>query len=51
VRKLITDIAVVDVTAEGLVLREYMPGWTPQEIQAVTEPELVIADDLAEITL
>lgn len=51
VRKLITDIAVVDVTAEGLVLREYMPGWTPQEIQAVTEPALVIADDLAEITL
>lgn len=51
VHRIITDIAVIDVTERGLVLREHAPGWTPEEIQAVTEPELTIAEDLQEITL
>jgi 3-oxoacid CoA-transferase subunit B len=51
VKQLITDIAVIDLTPDGMVLREYMPGWTPEEIQAVTEPELTIPDEIAEITL
>jgi 3-oxoacid CoA-transferase B subunit len=51
VKMLITDIAVIDLTPAGAVLREYMPGWTPEQIQAVTEPELIIPDDIVEITL
>jgi 3-oxoacid CoA-transferase subunit B len=51
VDEIITDIAVIEVTRDGLVLREYMPGWTPEEIQAVTEPPLQIAPDLKEISL
>lgn len=51
VRRVITDISVIDVDADGLVLREIMPGWTPDEIRSVTGPDLAISPDLVEITL
>jgi 3-oxoacid CoA-transferase B subunit len=40
VNTIITDLAVIDVTAEGLVLREVAPGFTPDEVQQQTEPKL-----------
>ena len=43
---IITDIAVIEVTSEGLVLKEIAPDWTAEEVQALTEPKLKIADDL-----
>jgi 3-oxoacid CoA-transferase subunit B len=49
VHKIFTDMAVVDVTPDGLVLRETAPGFTAEEIQAVTEPRLIISPDLREI--
>jgi 3-oxoacid CoA-transferase B subunit len=51
VNLIVTDIAVIEVTAEGLVLNEFAPEWTPEEIQVVTEPELIIGPDCREITL
>lgn len=48
---IITDLAVIEVTTRGLVLREIAPGWTPEEVQALTEPKLIIAPDLKEIEL
>jgi 3-oxoacid CoA-transferase subunit B len=51
VSTIITNIAVIEVTPSGLVLKEVAPGWTPEEIQAVTEPRLVISPDLREIEL
>jgi len=48
---LVTDIAVIEPTKEGLVLKEYAPGWTAEEIQKLTEPTLILADDLKEIEL
>ena len=48
---IVTDLAVIKVTDAGLVLQEIAPGWTPQEIQALTEPTLTIAGDLKEIEL
>ena len=48
---IITDIAVIEVTDEGLVLKEMAPGWTVPEIQALTEPKLTVAKDLKEIEL
>lgn len=48
---IITDLAVIEVTPRGLVLREIAPGWIPQEVQAMTEPRLIIAEDLKEISL
>jgi 3-oxoacid CoA-transferase subunit B len=40
VKTIITDLAVMDVTPQGLVLREVAPGWTPTEVQQHTEPKL-----------
>ncbi len=48
---IVTDIAVIEVTKEGLVLKEMAPGWTPEEVQSLTEPKLIIAPDCQEITL
>jgi 3-oxoacid CoA-transferase subunit B len=51
VHRIITDMAVVDVTAAGLVLRELAPGVTQHEVQDRTEPKLLIAPDLREMAL
>jgi len=48
---IVTDIAVIDVTGDGLVLKEVAPGWSPEEVQRLTEPKLIIAPDCQEITL
>jgi len=48
---IITDVAVIEVTKEGLVLKEVAPGWAAEEVQALTEPQLIIAKDLKEIEL
>ena len=46
-----TDIAVIEVCPEGLVLRELAPGWTVEDVQALTEPQLLVAPDIKEIEL
>ena len=51
VKKIFTDIAVIDVTKQGLVLREVAPGWNAEEVQALTEPKLIVGEDLKEIEL
>jgi acyl CoA:acetate/3-ketoacid CoA transferase beta subunit len=48
---IITDLAVIEVTPQGLVLKEIAPGWLPRDVQEVTEPRLIIAEDLKEISL
>jgi 3-oxoacid CoA-transferase subunit B len=47
----VTDLAVIAVTPRGLLLREIAPGWKAEEVQALTEPRLIIAPDLKEIEL
>ena len=51
VKMIFTDLAVIDITQQGLVLREIAPGWTLEEVQALTESKLIIAEDLKEIEL
>ena len=48
---IVTDLAVIKVMEEGLLLKEIAPGWTVEEVQAVTEPRLILAEDLMEISL
>ena len=49
VDRIFTDIAVIDVTPQGLVLKEVAPGWTAGEVQEITEAPLIIADHLKDI--
>ena len=51
VERIISDIAVIDLTPDGPVLRELMPGWTPEEIQQVSEPTLIVPPEVEEMTL
>jgi 3-oxoacid CoA-transferase subunit B len=51
VNMIATDLAMIDVTSEGLVLREVTPGYTPEEIQALTEPKLKVSPNLKEISV
>jgi 3-oxoacid CoA-transferase B subunit len=50
VNTIITDLAVIDVTREGLRLREVAPSFTPDEVQHFTEPKLHHAGNVPEIT-
>ncbi len=45
VTTIITDLAVIDVTPEGLTLREVAPGFSPEEVQRHTEPRLLLPAD------
>jgi 3-oxoacid CoA-transferase subunit B len=41
VQRIITDLAVIDVTPDGLLLQEVAPGVTEEDVRARTEPELL----------
>ncbi len=51
VDRIITDIAVMDVRPEGLVLREVAPGWTAEEVQGLTDAKIIVPPDVEEMTL
>ena len=49
VTTIVTDLAVIDVTPEGLVLRETAPGWTAEEVQQLTEARLITSSRVPEM--
>ena len=51
VSMIVTDLAVIQCTAEGLVLKEVAPGWTAEEVQELTGARLTLAPDLKEYQL
>jgi 3-oxoacid CoA-transferase B subunit len=51
VNLIVTDVAVMEVTEAGLVLKEIAPGWMPEDVQAITEPRLIVSKDLVDIQL
>lgn len=46
---IITDLAVIDVKPDGLLLRETAPGWTAEEVQALTGAHLIARDCVPEM--
>lgn len=51
VKKIVTDLAVIDVTENGFVLRETAPGVTVEEVQAKTLGKLIVAEDVKEMVI
>jgi acetate CoA/acetoacetate CoA-transferase beta subunit len=47
----VTDLAVIEPTAEGLVLKELGPGVTVEQVIAATEATLIISPELREMSL
>lgn len=43
VKRIYTNLAVIDVTPDGLVVLEMIPGMTLEILQSVTEPKLTLA--------
>ena len=48
VKLVVTNLGLFEVTPKGFLLKEIAPGYTPEEVQAVTEARLIISDDLKE---
>jgi len=48
---IVTELGVIEVTQDGLLLREIAPGVTPEEVQKLTEPKLRIASPLQAISI
>jgi len=51
VHRIITDYAVLDVTPAGLQVVELAPGVSAEQVQALTEPRLIIPDGVARIAV
>ncbi len=51
VNTIVTELAVIEVTPEGLELREVAPEVTPEDVQRLTEPRLRVARNLKTITV
>ncbi len=51
VNMIFTDLAVMEVTPKGLLLKEVFPGLTPEIVQSVTGPKLIVSPDLKDIEL
>ncbi|MBR0600622.1 CoA-transferase, partial [Sinanaerobacter chloroacetimidivorans] len=46
---IITEMGVMEVTPEGIVLKELHPDYTVEQIQEATECKLIISPDLKEM--
>jgi 3-oxoacid CoA-transferase subunit B len=51
VKLIITDLAVIEVTPKGLLLKEVASGITAADVQSVTDAPLIVSPDLCEIKL
>ena len=49
VHRILTELATIDVTSDGLVLREVAQGVSARDVQEKTEPTLKVASDLSTI--
>ncbi|PYV26938.1 MAG: succinyl-CoA--3-ketoacid-CoA transferase [Acidobacteria bacterium] len=50
VNTIVTELAVIDVTAQGLLLKEIAPEATVEALRKLTEPQLQVGPDLKTIS-
>ena len=48
---IITDVAVLEVAGDGLLLTEVAPGWTADEVQNLSDARLTVSPELKEMEL
>jgi len=48
---IVTDLAVIRRTSEGLVLEEVAPAWTAEEVQGLTGARLIVSPSLGDFRL
>ena len=46
VNLIVTEMGVMEITPKGIVLRELNPEFTVEQVQAATEAQLIVAEDL-----
>ncbi|MCX2681220.1 CoA transferase subunit B [Galbibacter sp. EGI 63066] len=51
VKKIVSNLAVLEVTPEGFLLLERAPGVSVEEIQAATEGKLIVNGDIPEMVV
>ena len=51
VNKIITEMGVMEITPEGLLLTEINPNYTVEQVQAATEAPLIVAKDLKKMDI
>jgi len=51
VKKIVTELAVIEVTKDGFKLLERAPGVSVEEIQKATEGKLIIEDEIPEMEI
>jgi 3-oxoacid CoA-transferase subunit B len=51
VNAVVSELAFIEITPQGLVLKEVAPGVTPEDVQKVTEPLLKISPELRTMRL
>jgi 3-oxoacid CoA-transferase subunit B len=51
VKKVVTELAVMEITSRGIKLLERAPGVTVEQIVKATEAELIIEGDVPEMVI
>ena len=51
IKKIVSDLGVIDITADGFLLREYAPDVTPEFVVKATEGKIKIAPDCKKINI
>lgn len=51
VKKVVTELAVLEITAEGFLLKETAPGVTVEEILSKTKGRIIVANDVKEMSV
>jgi 3-oxoacid CoA-transferase subunit B len=50
VNTIVTELSLIEVTRQGLVLKELRPGITVEDVQRLTEPKLVVEGEIGRMT-